>query len=586
MLLLKYLHTLFHSFIPPIRHSLQKNKKDMKLSTTSRPAAFAAIAAVSFLIFMLSMPRMVNMFDEGIVLVNAMRMLSGELVHRDFYSNYGPAQSAIVAGLFKLFGIKIMMARAYGLLVYAVIIATVFDTLRQRVRGMVALSGALLVGLWFFSEFQSLYPIFPCILLAVWGSNLLLSAREKSWSFRYLLLAGLCTGLTTLFRYDVGFFLTIAHLIAILAATVALADKEIKSRLRHAGLTGLAYCAGISIIFLPAAIAFLAIASPQDFMADIVDYPRRYYVAMRGLPFPGLRDIVLSPIDSVVYLPLVAATLAMYAVFRAWAARMFHADTAFLLVYGLVSLAFFFKGVVRVSPLHMLLANVPAMLVLALVVQRWWQHAGWRRTLAVAAGLMLFAPAAQAGWVQASADRNDISRTLAGWVLGQMGQHRFEKPAEFGCTEITNKMAFRVPIDYLRVARYLEVRSLPVERIYVGLNHHDRIFINAVALYFLAERLPAVHWHSFDPGLQNRTDIQLQTVRELTQQATRWLVLDNSFDAIREPNGSSLSSGVTNLDDFIRSHYHQVATSGEVAIWLINGAAAPATNVACMAAPI
>ena len=62
-------------------------------------------------------------------------------------------------------------------------------------------------------------------------------------------------------------------------------------------------------------------------------------------------------------------------------------------------------------------------------------------------------------------------------------------------------------------------------------------------------------------------------IRELDSGAVRYVVLESQFEGSGEPgNDSSKSSGVTLLDDYIRSHYHQVERFGTSSIWLRRGA--------------
>ena len=71
----------------------------MKLSLRVVPLfLFSCLAAF------LLMARSIVVYDEGIVLTGAMRVLAGDVIHRDFYANYGPGQFYALAGLFQVFG--------------------------------------------------------------------------------------------------------------------------------------------------------------------------------------------------------------------------------------------------------------------------------------------------------------------------------------------------------------------------------------------------------------------------------------------------------------------------------------------------
>ena len=97
---------------------------------------------------------------------------------------------------------------------------------------------------------------------------------------------------------------------------------------------------------------------------------------------------------------------------------------------------------------------------------------------------------------------------------------------------------------------------------FVGLSQHDRIFINDVLIYFIMDRKPVTKWYEFDPGLQTLAPIQQEIVEELRRTKPKLIVLEDRWANIREPNESALSSGVTVLDDYIRSAFEPIARFG------------------------
>ena len=101
----------------------------------------------------------------------------------------------------------------------------------------------------------------------------------------------------------------------------------------------------------------------------------------------------------------------------------------------------------------------------------------------------------------------------------------------------------------------------------MGLAKHDRIFVNDNLIYFASQRLPATHWSHFDPGLQNRYDIQAEMVHELQVNSPPYVVLDSEFDKMQEPNDSSRSTGVTLLDEYIHRAYQRTQDFGDISIW-------------------
>ena len=95
------------------------------------------------------------------------------------------------------------------------------------------------------------------------------------------------------------------------------------------------------------------------------------------------------------------------------------------------------------------------------------------------------------------------------------------------------------------------------------------MFANDNLTYFATQRLPATHWHHFDPFVQNRQEIQLQMIQDLDRNRPPYVVLDSEFEEVHEPNESDKSSGVTLLDDYIHTRYRPVVTFGAISIWQI-----------------
>jgi len=106
----------------------------------------------------------------------------------------------------------------------------------------------------------------------------------------------------------------------------------------------------------------------------------------------------------------------------------------------------------------------------------------------------------------------------------------------------------------------------PGDYIFVGVGRHDKIFVNDVAFYFLANLRSTTKWHEFVPGLQTTEPIQRSMVAELESKKPRFVVLESQWDDVREPNDSALSSGVTILDDYIRYRFKLIAKFGTVSV--------------------
>lgn len=507
----------------------------------ARPAPLGIFAGAFALLFAL-MDRRLNVYDEGLVLVDAVRMLHGEVIHRDFYSNYGPAMSGILALLFRLDGHWFLIGRLFGVAVMAGIVAVTHALLAPRARPAIAWAFTGCSFGWLLATPSYLYPLFPCVLFALIGSGLLVRAVERGHR-RDLLLAGAAAGATALFRYDTGFFLAAGHLVAL---ALLIGPRRLLSA---AGL----YALGCAAVFAPFALAFLAIAPASAFVADIISFPLHYYAAMRGLPFPGPASVVADPSVLGVYLPLLAVLVAAPALPRR------ENGHAFLVTIMLLVAVMYYKGVVRVTPLHMMGAILPSLLLLGIAAERACARRPEGRTILILLVAAVVVPLGGLIARQLSESAHDGRLTLSLLLNPNDPSACPEPPATWLVWQER---------DYRTIGETLRRWSFPGEPVFVGLDRHDRIFANPVSLYVTAGRPPATHWAQFDPGLQTRADIQARMVAELTRQRVRWVVRDASFASMNEPNGSSVSSGVHLLDRFLDEHYRPVLASGAVSLWL------------------
>lgn len=145
----------------------------------------------------------------------------------------------------------------------------------------------------------------------------------------------------------------------------------------------------------------------------------------------------------------------------------------------------------------------------------------------------------------------------------QMGGFTFEIPRAKGLTVIYNaeQMAF-----YQQAIQYVRNQTTPGDKIFVGNLHHDIGFWNDGLFYFLAERKAATRYALLEPSLLAKPHIQREIIQDIERSRVYWVILrDNSRD-YREPNLSGRSSGVMDLDHYIRRTFQPVREFGEYSI--------------------
>ena len=542
-------------------------------------------AGVTALLFLLS-SRIVNLYDEGILLTGTMRTMAGQVLHRDFYYNYGPAQLYLLAGLFKLVGPSVLAERLADIsFANAGLVVTLY-VLTRKFCGRALAAGAAMVGLlWAIGLIDerrvSLIPALCTLIL--WASWLILPVRDVLSQRRRAVGAGVLTAIMFLFRYDLAVGTIAANLVAMVI--IRWLEKPATRRSTGGLITSVIgpYLVAFAITVAPAAIAYLSVAPLRDLLYDIVIYTAKYYRVGRELPFPVPRPGPAFGEIAVYLLPVILAISFWVVAHWAIARRRATADESeaptpewvnLLVALGVTTAMISMKGLVRASVEGMYGGVMASVLVGAVLVQHRASLNIWLRGL-LTGTIALFALAALSFPPK---DPTVPSNSLHGpmhlkpmvinWVLTpnrQPPSPAFRDWCDEG-TPITRGFCFLLDEDHIQTVRYLNAHTRPGDYLYVGLDRHDRIFINDNITYFAAQRLPATKWSHFDPFLQNREDIQHEMIGELEQRKPPYVVLDSEFDNLREPNGSAVSTGVHLLDDYISAHYRAVQQYGDLTI--------------------
>jgi len=509
-----------------------------------RTVGLCLLFAFAFLFLLATMNRTVNIYDEGIMLVGAMRVAAGQLPHHDFNTNYGPGTYLLLAGLFKAFSTSVLVERLADTAVRALIAVTCFGLCRRLGFGLashVAYGLALLVlslsGFYGVAQFPALLGL----LVGVWYCVPVFAGKNgRGAPFA----AGLAFGAATLFRYDFG-------LISFGLASLVLVLFLWRQKSRSTAATLTAWGLGALAVLGPLALVYGIGGALPGWYHDLWQYPSANYVAMRGLPFPGLAALVRNSDDIWIYFPVAVWCLAVPLLWRA-SRRPGDAPavtgatgtpaavwTLWLLV--LLSGELFAKGSVRVSLLHM----APAVIVSTVLFAFVWNAvqtspALGRFTVALVwIGLLVAAPP------------TSLSLRLD-------GTSRADRPPRLG--------AFHLDAYHLAAIDWIRRHTEPGTLLFVGTGRHDKIFINDMLFYFLADRLPATKWAQFDPGLQTTAAVQRDMIRELSTKNVPYVVVETDYDNRREPNASALSSGVRELDAFLRAHYVPAEEFGPIIV--------------------
>lgn len=537
---------------------------------------FALVFAASFLILFIGMSRLSNVYDEGLALTGAMRVAAGQIPHRDFYANYGPAQFYVLAGLFKIFGESLVVERLFDLFIKAALVTWVYALTSSYCRRTVAVCTSLVTVLWLFGlPNLSGTANVPASLLNLISSTLILPVFLSRVSPRRMFTAGALVGAATLFRYDTGLALVGIHACVVI---IAIYCKSTSSRLQAMASALWPYLLGAALMIVLPALYYLSVAPFHDFAFDMIIYPSRYYHGGRNLPFPTIDLKGLENLE--VYLPVAAIAISLYVAFAGlFGVRGNDAVSlgstseqkkwhGFLLMFALLALVMYLKAFVRMSVYQLNLCIIPALLLIAVLFEH---RLSFPRLLRISVLGLVGLSVVSATWSALHEVRFlQIRHSSVPEYIYSSARGTMPEAETTWCklkNSLTKGFCFFPEIDRVRTIEFIDNHTAPDQELYVGATRHDRIFANDNLIYFGSQRLPATKWSHFDPGLQNTYEIQTEMVHELEANAPPYIVLNSEFDQVREANDSANSTGVTLLDDYIRNKYRPVQTFGMMSVW-------------------
>jgi hypothetical protein len=230
------------------------------------------------------MGRDINVYDEGLIVFGAIRVMNGDVPYRDFYANYGPAQFYVLAGLFKVFGPSILISRIWDTFVRAatvMLVYAVFARMESPRMGMIAAAAS---ALWLSAFGVYGYPVYPCLMMTVLSVYFVLPAYCGDAGRAPLLLAGGCIGVVALFRHDVGALAAISHIAALTLFQVKARLDGVKRSPKLIPAVAI-FAAGVLLVAVPIWLLVMVIASPTEVLRDLVFIQAETYGRMRSLPF-------------------------------------------------------------------------------------------------------------------------------------------------------------------------------------------------------------------------------------------------------------------------------------------------------------
>jgi hypothetical protein len=231
--------------------------------------------------------------DEGVVLLGAQRLLSGERLYVDFFEILPPGAFWLVAGWMRVFGDGFLAIRALSIGIIAVAAALAAELASRRMRGAV---GPVLLAMAFVLSTQGLWTSINhhwLTTLSVLGALSLLATPRLSPA--RVVSAGALVGLAALFTH------THAAVFFVLAlARFAGRDSGPRDALR--------FVTGTTGVFAIALVVLAAGGSLGGAVDDVIVYPLRHYASVQTVSYGSNAEPRAKPI--LIVMPLAIGLLA------------------------------------------------------------------------------------------------------------------------------------------------------------------------------------------------------------------------------------------------------------------------------------
>jgi len=488
-----------------------------------------------------------SLFDEGIQVYGAERVLAGDRPYHDFYSIYGPGTFYWLASLFKVFGVQLIVSRLNDAVICALSGSLIFSICRKF--GL-AKPWSLTSTLVFLAAIEGshLKMVSPALMLIlVAGLRLTADVSQN----RRPLLTGMLLGLAAIFRHDFGIFGFVASLLVIVcprenspvmrekirsSVSLFLGFALVAGTVYGALLTGGFYAVFENLVMFPAmSLPYRVLPYPID---QVVSQTQGLAPLLFGKNVLMNCAIALFLISKLlVFIGPILTVLLLAPLGKRNLRRELFADnerqTLFLYLFAL-GIVFLPYGFGRCDFWHLFPIFVVSLPVWVMLVHFYLSR--FRKTASLLRPVTyLFL--------------SFFILVLAGTFFINVVNYQKGSPINLkraqGMIASTGKEIEGL-VDLIHELES-DKRQSPI---FVGAQQHDKVFINAIMVYFLSGRRSGTFFHHFDPGVTTAKPIQQKIISDLKSNEVDTLVLWNRT-FIDEPNQSRESSGVTLLDEFI-----------------------------------
>lgn len=520
---------------------------------------------VSFLLMLPSWNKYWAPYDEGNYLIAPRMLMAGMIPYRDFFlTMYPTSHGYLLAGLFKVFGTKLIVSRIYNILLLSTICASVFYITRKITSlkyALIAFISCLsVIAAW--GEPPIPRSVWQGVMLSMLAVAFIVNFIEKD-KIGFLMLSSFFVGLAAMFRHDIGFLTFFAILLGLLVYS-AYISQGAKSMIAVTVKRTFGFWVMYSILpllFIGALSFWLyKINAFGEAWKAMFVWPARFH-KWGGIPFPGFsldfnmifhRGCLFIRRNKF-YIPiLVCAGSAVFFFAELWSKKRLDKRIASLSVLLPLGIFYLQQLIFRTDANHLAVSFPPTAILFGILFsyrinlkQRFFSIIKIVFIAYLSLLVILFTYQSAEKYIKDVYIKPFIKKSI--------------EPASF------KQGTIYIPDDgrdeFVSLVKYVESNTQKNEKIYVGHLRHNVPQMGWFDLiYFLADRLPAIRYYVMIPGFQSRVDVQEEMILSLERNSARILLLRDF--------GNTQTMGP--LDKYIRKEYELDKIIGTYHIYVKN----------------
>jgi len=496
-----------------------------------------------------------NMYDEGIAVVGAERVLLGEAPHLDFWTVYPFGNYLVLAGAFSVFGKTLMVERILTLVWLLLLVVSLYLLLRTFYKPIPTLIGTFAAIIIVGGQDYWGRSLIPSLFFSTMALLFLIHYSKKQHG-KLLALCALFIILSSCFRLDIGLYALCACTLGFTIHKHFLETPQL-GLFRLLGKSLVMLCIGILtllLIFLFLQIILYGFGSLKPALSQLLVFPLTAFPSERGLPLPffirrwsngeGIKEIIFT--STLFYFVITVLVLASKNIISCLSNNIHSLRYNQIIPVLLFGLLLFNQARVRSDAEHIvpsLLLTIPLFIWVFAHI-----HSKYLQTFALLAVSFILALPIQSKVHDVlfvyKADTTQLFRisTLRGIVSSEVSMRE-------------------------QLVQYINNHTLPNQPIFICNNANDRFVVNDVINYFLTQHPPATRYHELHSGVANTSDVQQEIIASLYN-AKPSLILRMECEPGPEPNGTGKHTGVLLLDNYILQYYYPAKQFDYYTVWL------------------